>query len=104
MSGPESPEDQDYDGHDEDRKPFPLCFSDAAWKPTATKVENVHLKGYGSETDVLQTAASKIPETEVALLHDLLSEIFMFGLQKRINSTEVLSHSLFHTDNQLSNT
>lgn len=88
----------------EDRKPFPFCFSDTAWKPTATKVENVHLKGYGSETDVLLTAVSKIPETEAALLYDLLSEIFMFGPQKRINSTEVLSLPLFHTDNPLSNT
>ncbi len=76
--------------------PYPPCFSDMAWKPKATKIDNVYLHGYDDGTGELLEAMPKISETEAALLYDLLSKIFVYDAQKRISAEEVLSHPWFH--------
>lgn len=71
-----------------------------AWKPKATKVENVYLHGYddGTDdgTDELLEAMPKISETEAALLYDPVPQIFVYDAQKRISAEEMLSHHWFH--------
>jgi serine/threonine-protein kinase SRPK3 len=61
-------------------------------------MDNVYLHGYDDETDELLKAMPKIPETEAALLYDLLSKIFVYDPAKRITVEEMLGHPLFHMD------
>lgn len=81
--------------NDNEIKPYPPCFSDMVWKPTATKINNVYLHGYDDE------AMPKISETEAALLYDLLSKIFVYDPRKRVSAEEMLSHPWFHIDDPL---
>ncbi|KAK4158236.1 kinase-like protein [Chaetomidium leptoderma] len=88
-----------YQAWDEaENVPYPPSFADMAWKPKATKIDNVYLHGYDDETDELLKAMPKIPETEAALLHDLLSKVFVYDPAERITVEEMLSHSWFHMD------
>ncbi|KAK0706813.1 kinase-like domain-containing protein [Lasiosphaeria miniovina] len=89
----------DCDKYEEERrKPFPPCFSDMVWKPTAVQVNNVYLKGFNREWKPLLEAMPKIPEHEADLLFDLLSKIFVYDPEKRPTAQEVLSHPWFHID------
>jgi serine/threonine-protein kinase SRPK3 len=78
--------------------PYPPYLKEMAWKPKATKIDNVYLHGYDDGTDELLEAMPKIPETEAALLCDLLSRIFVYDAQKRISADEMLNHPWFHMD------
>lgn len=80
----------------DENKPYPPCFSDMVWKPTATKIDNVYLYGYDDETDAMLEAMPKISDYEAALLYDLLSKIFVYDPQKRISAVEMLDHPWFH--------
>ncbi|KAI1746950.1 kinase-like protein [Xylaria castorea] len=82
------------------RIPFPPCFSDMAWKPTAVKVNNTYIKGYDTETTGLLTAMPKIPENEAASLYDLLLKIFVYEPEKRITAAELLNHPWFLIDDK----
>lgn len=86
---------------DDDNKPFPSCFSNMVWKPTATKVDNVYLFGYDDESDALLEAMPKIAELEAALLYDLLSKIFVYDPKRRPTADEILNHPWFYMDGQL---
>ncbi|KAI1760345.1 kinase-like protein [Hypoxylon sp. FL1150] len=83
---------------DDENKPFPDCFSDMVWKPTAVKVDNVFLFGYNDGSDALLEAMPKIAEREAALLYDLLSKIFIYDPEKRPTASEVLAHPWLHMD------
>jgi serine/threonine-protein kinase SRPK3 len=85
---------------EDENKPYPQCFSDTVWKPTATRIDNTYLHGYNDETDALLEAMPKISENEAALLYDLLSKIFVYDPQKRVSAREMLSHPWFHMDGQ----
>ncbi|RDL42170.1 Uncharacterized protein BP5553_02149 [Venustampulla echinocandica] len=98
-TGSVRPEHQVW-GEDEN-KPYPQCFSDTVWKPTATEIDNTYLYGYDDETDALLEAMPKISENEAALLYDLLSKIFVYDPQKRLSAREMLSHPWFHMDGLL---
>ncbi len=82
--------------------PYPPCFADMAWKPKATKIDNVYLHGYDDGTDELLEAMPKISETEAALLYDLLSQVFVYDPLQRISAGGMLSHPWFHIDGTLS--
>ncbi|KAE9379499.1 kinase-like protein [Stipitochalara longipes BDJ] len=83
---------------DDENKPYPRCLSDTVWKPTAVKIDNVYICGYGDETDELLEAMPKISKNEAALLYDLLSKIFVYDAQKRPSARDMLSHPWFHMD------
>lgn len=85
---------------DENMTPFPPCFSDLVWKPTAVKVNDAYLEKYGEETRKLLTAMPKIPTNEAALLYDLLLKIFVYEPEKRITAAEMLNHPWFHIDHK----
>ncbi|KAH6854697.1 kinase-like domain-containing protein [Chaetomium sp. MPI-CAGE-AT-0009] len=90
------PEHEVWD--ENDNVPYPPCFADMVWKPKATKIDNVYLHGYDDGTDELLEAMPKIPETEAALLYDLLSKVFVYDPAERITAEEMLSHPWFHID------
>ncbi|WEW58184.1 hypothetical protein PRK78_003652 [Emydomyces testavorans] len=98
QTGTAKPEDEDWIANDEDRNPFPPCFSDMMWKPTAVKVDNLYLHGYDREWLTLSEGIPKIPEHEADLLYDLLSRIFVYDPERRPSAREVLSHPWFHMD------
>ncbi|KAG9228373.1 hypothetical protein BJ875DRAFT_500784 [Amylocarpus encephaloides] len=100
MWGKHQPEHQVW--REDENKPYPQCFSDTVWKPTATKIDDTYLHGYDDETDALLEAMPKISENEAALLYDLLSKIFVYDPQKRLSAGEMLSHPWFHMDGLLS--
>lgn len=79
----------------EENKPYPSCFIDMFWKPTATKIDNVYLHGYDDETDELLEALPKITKHEANLLYDLLSKIFVYDPLERITAVEILNHPWF---------
>ncbi|KAI0399302.1 kinase-like protein [Xylaria palmicola] len=81
--------------------PFPSCFADMVWKPSAVKVDNVYLYGYNDGSDALLEVMPKIPEQEAALLYDLLSKIFVYDPRSRPTASEILKHSWFHMGRQL---
>lgn len=85
----------------DENKPFPSCFSNMVWKPTAVRVDNVYLYGYNDESDALLDAMPKIAESEATLLYDLLSKIFVYDPTKRLTANEILDHPWFHLDGQL---
>jgi len=96
QSGTTGPEDEDWD---EDRnEPFPPCFSDMVWKPTATKVDNVYLYGHNRESVALVEVLPRISEHEAGLLYDLLSKIFVYDPKRRPTAKEVLSHPWFQLE------
>jgi serine/threonine-protein kinase SRPK3 len=81
-----------------EHQPFPSCFSDMVWNPRAVKVDNVYLSGYNDEWNGLLEALPKIPEYEAALLHDLLSKIFVYDPTRRPTAREMLDHPWFYLD------
>jgi serine/threonine-protein kinase SRPK3 len=83
--------------------PYPQCFSDMFWKPTATRIDNKYLRGCDDETGQLLKAAPKISESEANVFYDLLSKIFVYNPSDRITAAEMLSHPWFHTDFSSSN-
>jgi serine/threonine protein kinase len=83
---------------EDENKLYSRCLSDIVWKPTATKIDNIYLRGYDDETDELLEAMPKILENEAVLLYDLLSKIFVYDAQKRPSAREMLSHPWFHMD------
>ncbi|KAJ8131911.1 hypothetical protein O1611_g1711 [Lasiodiplodia mahajangana] len=82
----------------EENKPYPSCFSNMVWKPTAIKVDNTYLFGYNDESDELLKAMPKIEESEATLLYDLLSKIFVYDPTQRLTAKEMLDHPWFHLD------
>lgn len=98
VTGTTRPEPLVY--NDRENTPFPSCFSDMAWKPTAVRVDNVYIFGYSDEGDAMLEAMPKIPEREAALLYDLLSKIFVYDPKKRPTAGEILKHPWFHMDGQ----
>jgi serine/threonine-protein kinase SRPK3 len=78
--------------------PYPQCFSDMIWKPTATRIDNTYLHGYDDETDKLLEAMPKMSEQESILFYDLLSKIFIYDPSDRITAAEMLNHPWFHMD------
>lgn len=100
-TGTGRPEYKAWDARDEEEnKPFPPCFSDMVWKPTAVKVDNTYIFGYNDESLALLEAMPKIAEREAALLYDLLSKIFVYDPQKRPTASELLNHPWFQMDGQ----
>jgi serine/threonine-protein kinase SRPK3 len=83
---------------EEEITPFPECFSDMIWKPTATRIGNTYLHGYDDETDELLKAMPKISEQESTLFYDLLSKIFIYDPSDRITAADMLEHPWFHMD------
>jgi serine/threonine-protein kinase SRPK3 len=85
-----------------DHKPFPPHFDHMVWKPAAARIDNVYLPaGYNDKTDELLEAMPKIPESEAALLYNLLAKIFVYDAAKRPTAEELLRHPWFHLDAQL---
>ncbi len=56
----------------QDNIPYPSWAENVAWKPKATKVDNIFLYGYDEESDELLALMPKIPAAEADLLYDLL--------------------------------
>ena len=81
----------------EDNEPFPPCFGNMIWKPTAVKVDNVYIYGFDDESDAMLDAMPKIAEHEAALLYDLLSKIFVYDAKQRPTAKEILDHPWFHS-------
>ncbi|KAI0118844.1 kinase domain-containing protein [Nemania sp. FL0031] len=86
---------------EDQKKPFPPCFSNMVWKPTAVRVDNVNLYGYNKGSEELLEAMPKIAELEATLLYDLLSKIFVYDPAQRLTAKEMLDHPWFHLDGQL---
>jgi hypothetical protein len=69
-----------------------------AWKPRATKIDDVFLHGYNEETDEFSALMPKITATEADLLYGLLSRIFVYDIMKRLTAGEILADPWFQMD------
>lgn len=81
--------------------PYPPCFSNMFWKPSAIRIDNVFLHGYDDGTDELLRALPKISQQESTLLYDLLSKIFVYYPADRITALQMLDHPWFALDGPL---
>ncbi|KAM7213633.1 Protein kinase-like domain containing protein [Rhypophila decipiens] len=97
-SGPEVDDGRDH--HFGERIPYPACFSNMAWKPTAVKVDNTYLYGYNDECLKAVKKLPQIAKHEADLLLDLLSKIFIYDPKRRPTAKELLEHPWFRMDGE----
>lgn len=85
-----------------DNRPYPPCFSNAFWKPSATKAGNMYLECYSDETSQALESLPKILQSEAILLYDLISKIFVYDPSSRLTASEMLKHPWFTFDEHIS--
>jgi serine/threonine protein kinase len=85
-------------GHEEEHEPFPPCFVDMVWKPSAVSIDDVYLYSYNEEYLELLEECPKIQNREAALLYDLMSKIFVYDPKSRLTARELLCHPWFHIE------
>lgn len=96
MTGATRPAHEVWD--EQDTIPYHPCFSKVAWKPTATKIDNVFLYGYEDESEELLRDMPMISEQEAIVFLDLLSGIFVYDPEKRLGVDKMLEHPWFKLD------
>lgn len=79
----------------DDHLPFPEAFADVIWNPKAIEADGAYLQGYQSNWKYVSEALPKILAEEAALLHDLLSKIFVHEPANRPTAREILEHPWF---------